>query len=129
MANKKESNRAKRDRLTKESKLLSNGFVNLNKRDKNSNNSKRIQTAYNNSITKKEKLAFQKDAFREAMNYNWEKVKQKDRVITLAEKKEARLANDKMLRAQERQKEYKQKRKEYIGKSISGALESWKFKF
>lgn len=129
MVNKKESNRAKRDRLIKEYKSLSNGFVNLNKRDKNSNNSKRIQTAYNNSITKKEKLAFQKDAFRESMNYNWEKVKQKDRVITLAEKKEARLANDKMLRAQERQKEYKQKRKEYISKSISDALESWKFKF
>lgn len=122
MANKKESNRAKSVRLTKEEKSLLGGYFKQNNKDPNSNNSKNSNARLINALTKKDKLVFEKEKFRESMNYKWDNLKYR-------QERDTKKDNNKLERAQERQKEYKQKRKEYIGKSISGALESWKFKF
>lgn len=120
---KKSSNSVK---LNKKEMIYANlgnsDFSKKNSKDPNSNNSMNAQSRLKNAQTREDKLAFQKLAFEESMNYKWDNFKYR-------KERDAKKDNDKITRAQERQKEYKQKRKEYIGKSISGALESWKFKF
>ena len=119
---KKSSNSVKLTRKERASVNSGNSGFPRNNKDPNSNNSKNSNARLINAQTKKDKLVFEKEKFRESRNYKWDNLKYR-------QERDAKKDNDKITRAQERQKEYKQKRKEYIGKSISGALESWKFKF